>query len=51
MTIRIDWDGRSQSKYNIAGDELPEGTYYYILKLGVGLGIDRTYKGFIYLKR
>ena len=49
-----DWDGRSQSKYNVAGDELPEGTYYYIFQLGGTEGQEgfgEIYKGFVYLKR
>ncbi|HLU87145.1 MAG TPA: HYR domain-containing protein, partial [Taishania sp.] len=49
-----DWDGRSQSKLNVGGDELPEGTYYYILKLGGEAGTPNAgeiYKGFIYIKR
>lgn len=49
-----DWDGRSQSKYNVAGDELPEGTYYYIFQLG-GVegqeGFGEIHKGFVYLKK
>lgn len=49
-----DWDGRSQSKLNIGGDELPEGTYYYLLQLGGSddqPGSGDIHKGFIYLKR
>ncbi len=49
-----DWDGRSQSKYNINGDELPEGTYFYILDLNRDInisGFERIRKGYIYLKR
>ncbi len=42
-----DWDGRSQNDMNW-GEELPEGTYYYILDLGKG---DEPLTGFIYLKR
>ena len=41
------WDGRSEAQLNW-GDELPEGTYYYILDLGNG---DDPYTGYIYLKR
>jgi gliding motility-associated-like protein len=42
------WNGTSQSSLNVGGDELPSGTYFYILdtktnKLGV-------LKGYIYLK-
>ncbi|MFM1852732.1 MAG: hypothetical protein RL164_49 [Bacteroidota bacterium] len=44
-----DWNGTSQSNLNVNGDELPTGTYFYILdtqtsKYGV-------LKGYIYLKR
>ncbi|HTO38810.1 MAG TPA: gliding motility-associated C-terminal domain-containing protein [Brumimicrobium sp.] len=49
-----DWDGRSLSKLNVGGDELPEGTYYYLVKLG-GVegqtGAGEIHKGFVYLKR
>ena len=43
------WDGTSQNNLNINGDQLPTGTYFYILdtktdKYGV-------IKGYIYLKR
>ena len=43
-----DWNGTSQSNLNVGGDELPTGTYFYILdtqttKYGV-------LKGYIYLK-
>ncbi|MCO5267799.1 MAG: gliding motility-associated C-terminal domain-containing protein [Brumimicrobium sp.] len=49
-----DWDGTSQSKLNVGKDILPEGTYYYMIKLGGGEGIPKsgeTLKGFVYLKR
>ncbi|MFM6946911.1 MAG: tandem-95 repeat protein [Flavobacteriales bacterium] len=44
-----DWNGNSQSNMNVGGDQLPTGTYFYILdtqttKYGV-------LKGYIYLKR
>jgi gliding motility-associated-like protein len=44
-----DWDGTSQNGLNVGGDQLPTGTYFYILdtqtsKYGV-------IKGYIYLKR
>lgn len=42
-----DWDGRSENSMNW-GEELPEGTYYYILDLG---NDDEPYTGYIYLKR
>lgn len=49
-----DWDGRSQSSLNVGGDELPEGTFYYIINMGGTLedGISgETFKGYLYLKR
>ncbi len=42
------WDGRSAYGPKIGGDELPEGTYFYILDLGNGT---KPYTGFIYLNR
>lgn len=49
-----DWDGRSQSQFNVGGDELPEGTYFYLLELG-GEESDpnygKVYKGYVYIKR
>jgi hypothetical protein len=42
------WDGKSQSFLNISGDQLPVGTYFYILELGNGSSI---YKGTIYLNK
>jgi gliding motility-associated-like protein len=42
-----DWDGRSEGKMNW-GDELPEGTYYYVLDLG---NDDEDLTGYIYLRR
>ncbi len=49
-----DWDGKSISKLNVAGDDLPEGTYYYILQLGGNEGqpnAGEMHKGYVYLKR
>lgn len=43
------WDGRSTSKYNVAGDELPTGTYYYVLDTKSEIHGVKT--GFIYLER
>lgn len=40
------WDGKSTSDYNIGGDVLPVGTYFYVLDLKDGSDI---YKGTIYL--
>ncbi len=41
-----DWDGK-----NSAGIELPEGTYYYILKVTTSKGFVTRKSGFIILKR
>jgi len=45
-----DWDGTSNKGVHVMGNELPEGTYYYILELN-----DPEYPnpmtGFVYLKR
>ncbi len=41
------WDGRSSSS-TLNSDILPEGTYFYVLKLDDG---SRVLKGFIYIKR
>lgn len=49
-----DWSGISESALNIGGDELPEGTYYYILELGGNIGSSnygKILKGYFYLKR
>lgn len=48
------WDGTSQSSLNVGGNELPEGTYYYVIRLGGyegQLNAGETYKGYVYLKR
>lgn len=42
------WDGRSTIGVRIGGDELPVGTYFYVLDLKNGSAI---YKGTIYLNR
>jgi gliding motility-associated-like protein/uncharacterized repeat protein (TIGR01451 family) len=42
------WDGKSGSGLRVGGDELPVGTYFYVLDLGDGSPI---YKGTIYLNR
>ena len=39
------WNGRSQHKWNVVNDELPVGTYYYVLKLGDG----KVLTGFVFL--
>ena len=42
------WDGKSESKFNVGGDVLPVGTYFYVLDLGDGTDV---YKGTIYLNK
>lgn len=42
-----DWTGKSTSAMNIGDGDLPEGTYFYILKLTD----DKSMKGYIYLTR
>ena len=42
------WDGRSTMGVRVGGDELPSGTYFYVLPLGKDL---TTYKGTISLER
>jgi gliding motility-associated-like protein len=42
------WNGHSQYGITIGGDELPIGTYFYLLDLGLGSTI---FKGTIYLNR
>lgn len=49
-----DWNGTSQSSLNFGGDQLPEGSYYYILTLGNAQDIEndgKIFKGYIYIKR
>jgi gliding motility-associated-like protein len=49
-----DWNGQSENKFNVGGDKLPEGTYFYILKLGGEKSNDsygKIIKGYFYLKR
>ncbi len=43
-----DWDGTNQFGVTVGGNELPVGTYFYILELGDG---SDAYKGYIYLNR
>ncbi len=42
------WDGKATKGLRVGGDELPVGTYFYILDLGDGTPV---YKGTIYLNR
>ncbi|MBW7867180.1 MAG: gliding motility-associated C-terminal domain-containing protein [Brumimicrobium sp.] len=49
-----DWDGTSQNALNIGSEILPEGTYYYIVKMGGDKELSNSgkeYKGFVYIKR
>ncbi len=43
-----EWDGKSTSGISFGGDDLPVGTYFYLLDLGDGSTI---YKGTIYLNK
>ncbi|MFI5148840.1 MAG: ice-binding family protein [Bacteroidia bacterium] len=43
-----DWDGKSQSGIRVGGNDLPAGTYFYILDLGDG---SKVFKGTIYLNK
>ncbi len=43
-----DWNGKANFGITLNGNDLPEGTYYYILKTG---NEDKDIKGYIYLKR
>jgi gliding motility-associated-like protein len=43
-----DWDGRNYEGGNPGSDDLPPGTYFYILELGDG---SKAKKGFIFLNR
>ena len=40
-----DWSGQSESFQNVGGDQLPDGTYYYLLQLD-----DERKTGYVYLK-
>jgi gliding motility-associated-like protein len=42
-----DWNGTMQGKMALGKDVLPEGTYFYILKLNA----DKVIKGYIYITR
>ena len=41
------WNGRSVNKLNVVNDELPVGTYYYVLKLGDG----KVLSGYLFLAK
>lgn len=42
------WNGKSGEGMRFGGDDLPEGTYFYILDLG---NDEKPYKGYIYLNK
>lgn len=42
------WDGKCEKGLRVGGDELPVGTYFYVLDLGDG---SKIFKGTIYLNR
>lgn len=44
----IFWDGKSNTGYRIGNEELPTGTYFYVLNLGNG---EKPISGSIYLDR
>ena len=44
-----DWDGKNTKGVSVGNDDLPEGTYFYILHLGDDA--NKKKKGYIYLKR
>ncbi|MGV3613437.1 MAG: gliding motility-associated C-terminal domain-containing protein [Fluviicola sp.] len=43
-----DWNGTNQGKMAVGNEALPEGTYFYILDLGID---DKLVKGYIYITR
>ena len=43
-----DWNGTNQGKMAVGNEALPEGTYFYILDLGID---DKIVKGYIYITR
>jgi uncharacterized repeat protein (TIGR01451 family)/gliding motility-associated-like protein len=47
-----DWDGRSIFGITVGNNQLPEGTYFYILDLGQETSSgERVYRGYIYINR
>jgi gliding motility-associated-like protein len=42
------WNGKSSEGLRFGGDDLPDGTYFYILDLGNN---EKPYKGFIYINK
>ncbi|PID87851.1 MAG: hypothetical protein CSB06_02870, partial [Bacteroidia bacterium] len=45
------WDGKSNAGLRFGGNDLPEGTYFYILEYKDKTGKHVNKKGYIYLKR
>jgi gliding motility-associated-like protein len=43
-----EWDGSTKQDVQLGGNELPVGTYFYVLDLGDG---SKPYQGYIYLNR
>ena len=43
-----DWDGKNYFGVSVGSDDLPEGTYFYLLNLDNG---KKVLKGYVYLKR
>ena len=46
LDYQNDWSGHALNSTLKDGEQLPTGTYYYVLHLG---GTDRYIKGFVYL--
>ena len=46
--VNVVWNGKSSEGVRFGGDDLPEGTYFYILELGTD---EPALKGYIYLKK
>ncbi|HEX9979240.1 MAG TPA: gliding motility-associated C-terminal domain-containing protein [Flavobacterium sp.] len=45
-----DWNGRATKGYRIIGDEVPDGTYFYVLDLN-DPDYENPFSGFLYLNR
>jgi gliding motility-associated-like protein len=47
-----DWGGTTNAKLVVGGDELPTGTYYYVLDCkDTSIGENGIFKGYIYIQR
>lgn len=47
------WDGRSENQFNVGGNIVPEGTYFYLIELGGPENHElygKIYKGWVYIK-